>query len=191
MRMRSVGQDSSIRVIDGPLPACGRKRVDLVVTDCEFPAERVPGDETAHYRQEVRCTIPVALLDGNITHEALREAAHAVPLCRQDPLRAEEFLQFLGRVVRALQHSPQEPLSETKDDQARVERLTAREREVLEHVVAGDPNKLTAAALNISRRTVEHHRAAIMQKTRAKSVSELVRLALRTGLYTMEDDEDA
>ncbi len=75
-------------------------------------------------------------------------------------------------------------------DHARVERLTPRERQVLSHVVAGDPNKRTAAALNISRRTVEHHRAAIMQKTRTKSVSGLVRLALRTGLYAAENSND-
>jgi len=56
--------------------------------------------------------------------------------------------------------------------------LTVRQREILERVVAGQPSKNIAADLGISRRTVESHRASIMQKTGATSIPALARLAL-------------
>ena len=56
--------------------------------------------------------------------------------------------------------------------------LTARQREIMELVLAGHPSKNIAADLNISQRTVENHRAAIMRKTGTKSLPALARLAL-------------
>ena len=68
----------------------------------------------------------------------------------------------------------------------RIERLTPREREVLDHLVVGHPNKMIAAKLAISPRTVEVHRARVMEKMHAQSLSHLVRMAL-----AVEPDEDA
>ena len=59
--------------------------------------------------------------------------------------------------------------------------LTHRERQIMELVLAGHPNKNIAADLGISQRTVENHRASIMKKTGAKSLPALVRLALAAG----------
>lgn len=56
--------------------------------------------------------------------------------------------------------------------------LTARERDVLERLVNGRPNKLVAYELGISPRTVEIHRARVMSKLKAKSLSDLVRLTI-------------
>jgi len=56
--------------------------------------------------------------------------------------------------------------------------LTARQREIMERVLAGHPSKNIAADLGISQRTVENHRAAIMKKTGTKSLPALARLAL-------------
>ncbi len=60
----------------------------------------------------------------------------------------------------------------------RLAQLTQREREVMELVVAGHPNKVVAQLLRISPRTVEVHRARVMEKMQAGSVSELVRAAM-------------
>jgi len=65
---------------------------------------------------------------------------------------------------------------------AKVELLSAREREVLQGLLAGLPNKSIAYDLAISPRTVEIHRARVMDKMGARSLSELVRLALAAGL---------
>ncbi len=60
--------------------------------------------------------------------------------------------------------------------------MTPREREVMELVVAGLPNKLIATRLGVSPKTVEVHRAHVMQKSRATSLAELVRLNIAAGL---------
>jgi two-component system CheB/CheR fusion protein len=56
--------------------------------------------------------------------------------------------------------------------------LTLRERQIMDLVIAGQPNKNIAADLGVSQRTIENHRAAVMKKTRSKSISDLVRLAI-------------
>ena len=63
-----------------------------------------------------------------------------------------------------------------------VAELTPREREVLDGLLAGLPNKSIAYELTISPRTVEIHRARIMNKMGARSLSELVRLGIAAGL---------
>ncbi len=60
--------------------------------------------------------------------------------------------------------------------------LTQREREVLQGLVAGEPNKIIAYKLGISPRTVEIHRANLIKKTGADSLSHLIRLAFAAGV---------
>ena len=60
-----------------------------------------------------------------------------------------------------------------------LQKLTAREREVLDRILSGQPNKNIAADLGISQRTVESHRASVMIKTGCKTLPALVRLAVR------------
>ena len=93
-----------------------------------------------------------------------------------------EFM--LDTVRRAL------ALSERTRDQAalaqlatsRVVLLTPREKEVLEHLVAGHSNKIIAYELTISPRTVEIHRGHLMEKMQARSLSNLVQMALLAGV---------
>jgi len=59
--------------------------------------------------------------------------------------------------------------------------LTPREREVLDHLVRGSPHKVIAHALEISPRTIEVHRARIMEKLGAKNAADLVRIVLSEG----------
>ena len=62
--------------------------------------------------------------------------------------------------------------------QARVAMLTSREREVFELVASGEPNKIIARHLGISFRTVELHRAHIIEKLHARSLSDLIRMGV-------------
>ena len=66
----------------------------------------------------------------------------------------------------------------------RLKILSPREREVLDGMVAGHPNKVIAFNLSLSPRTVEIHRARVMDKMQARSLSELVRLAIAAGIAT-------
>lgn len=63
-----------------------------------------------------------------------------------------------------------------------IERLTPRERDVMEHLVAGRSNKEVGRELGISPRTVEIHRARLMEKMTADSLAQLVRMALDAGI---------
>jgi two-component system response regulator FixJ len=74
------------------------------------------------------------------------------------------------------------------DIKARLETLTGRERDVLRQLVIGNPNKIIAFHLSISPRTVEIHRANVMKKMGAESLSHLVRMALGAGLAGDEKD---
>jgi two-component system response regulator FixJ len=87
---------------------------------------------------------------------------------------------LLSLVQDAFEH-----LSKAVNEQSRLaalgerrESLTARERQVLDLLVHGLPSKLIAHELGISARTAEHHRAAVMRKMEARTLSHLVRMAL-------------
>jgi len=67
--------------------------------------------------------------------------------------------------------------------EARLKELTPREREVLDRLVLGRANKVIAFELDISPRTVEIHRARVMEKMQAESLSHLVRLALAAKIH--------
>lgn len=60
--------------------------------------------------------------------------------------------------------------------------LTPKERIVMEHVACGKPNKIIAAELGVSRRTIEAHRARVFQKIEVRNAAELARWAMSKGL---------
>ena len=66
-------------------------------------------------------------------------------------------------------------------------RLTAREREVLEGIVAGRLNKQIAGDLGIVEQTVKFHRAHLMERMQARTVAELMIIAARLGIGTRAD----
>ena len=69
-------------------------------------------------------------------------------------------------------------------------KLTAREREVLEQVALGHPNKIVAFNLGISARTVEIHRARVIEKLEARNFSHLVRMAIAAGIVSLDEEYD-
>jgi two-component system response regulator FixJ len=91
---------------------------------------------------------------------------------------------MLAAVRRALGRQREDRAHEAERDavKERLASLTARERQVLEGLVAGKANKNIAFDLGISARTVEIYRANVMTKMNAASLSELMRMALFAGL---------
>jgi len=90
---------------------------------------------------------------------------------------------LLERVHRALAHEAQEHLDAQRTVQLRerYDQLTPREREVMRLVVSGLLNKQIAAELGISMKTVENHRACVMDKMEAQSLAELVKMSMSLG----------
>lgn len=100
---------------------------------------------------------------------------------------AHDFLQkpfdtnlLLERIREALELGEQRWTRRAKlsEVSARVARLSPREREVMDMVVAGMPNKIIAAKLGLSSKTVENHRAHLMKKMEVNSLAELAQLAV-------------
>jgi two-component system, LuxR family, response regulator FixJ len=91
---------------------------------------------------------------------------------------------ILGVVRQAIERGRREEVDDAAlaETSARLATLTPRERDVLEQLVLGRPNKIIAHELRISPRTVEIHRANLMKKMQADSLSHLVRMALSAGL---------
>ena len=93
----------------------------------------------------------------------------------QKPFRDQELLD---RINLALENNRRlRDAEEVRHDIAeRVANLTPREREVMEMVVQGTANKVIAIDLGLSQRTVEVHRAHVMDKMKARTLAELVRM---------------
>lgn len=91
-------------------------------------------------------------------------------------------------IAKALAHNSAERqrVDEVGQTLARIEALTPREREVMLQVALGHPNKIVAYELGISARTVEIHRARVIEKLKVRNLSELVRLVLQAGLLPEE-----
>ncbi|MCB1829947.1 MAG: response regulator transcription factor [Chromatiaceae bacterium] len=87
---------------------------------------------------------------------------------------------LLDSVYRAIEKDAQQRghVSRLAEIESRFEKLTPRERDVLEQIVVGKRNKLIAADLGVSQSTVEAHRAKVMEKMEAGSLSELMRMML-------------
>jgi len=95
----------------------------------------------------------------------------------EKPVEGAELLACVGRALEKL-HGSTNVSASRKAAADRMASLTARQRQVLEMVLAGHPSKNIAADLGISQRTVENHRASIMRKTGSRSLPALARLAL-------------
>jgi two-component system CheB/CheR fusion protein len=95
----------------------------------------------------------------------------------EKPVRAEELLSSIERALDRSRDSAKHSVRR-KTAAERIARLTPRERDVMDLVVAGRPNKIIADDLGISQRTVENHRAAVMKRTGVTSVPDLIRLVM-------------
>ena len=151
-----------------------------IITDVRMPG--ISGIDLLRRLGEMRIKMPVIVITG---HGDVPLAVEAMKIGAIDFLEkpfADDLL--LASVQAALNRSQENAArdAERAEVQARLATLTNREREVLEGLVVGKPNKVIACDLAISPRTVEIYRANVMTKMQAASLSELVRMALVVGV---------
>ena len=147
-----------------------------VVTDIRMPG--IDGLELQQKLQELKSTLPIIFITGHgdvpMAVQALR--AGALDFIEK-PFNESALVEAVRSAIRIGGQGHDFGVAEG-EIQLRINSLTPREREVLDCLVLGRPNKITAFELGISVRTVEVHRARIMQKMEARSLSELIRRVL-------------
>jgi FixJ family two-component response regulator len=95
----------------------------------------------------------------------------------QKPFRDQDLIDRINRALEK-DKAMRGELRERDEIRRRMSQLTPREREVLELVTQGKANKVIAGDLNVSQRTVEIHRARVMEKMGAASLAHLVRMVI-------------
>lgn len=155
-------------------------RNGCLVTDLRMPD--MNGVELLRNLKSADLRIPSIVITGHGDVPMAVEAMKAGALdFIEKPFEDELLIEAVKRAAAQLTETA-DGLDDTSTIQARLDELTDRERQVLSGVVAGLANKTIAYDLNISPRTVEVHRANVMAKMKAKSLPELVRMALSVKL---------
>jgi DNA-binding NarL/FixJ family response regulator len=169
---------------------------DVVVLDVSMPGES--GLEVAKRLKRALPATRVLMLsvydNTEFVLEAVRAGADGYLLKDSSPAELRAAIRkvvagesaFSAAAARQLSTALREEEA-NRERAERVASLTARELDVLRHVVAGRTNKETASALGISHRTVETHRENILKKLGVRSVAELTRLAIEMNLLTGEE----
>ena len=127
---------------------------------------------------ELGCDLPVVIMTGHGDVDSAREAFRALAVdFLEKPLDGARLLAAIAEAFER-QRQAADAAASRSQIQRRLDGLTPREREVMARVVAGRHNREIAAELAISPRTVEVHKARMMDKLGVASVAELVRLSL-------------
>jgi two-component system, LuxR family, response regulator FixJ len=160
------------------LPSLGGDAVGCVLTDVRMPG--VDGLELLRRLKEGGFRPPVVVMTahGDVSTAVRAMKAGAADFVEK-PFDDEALLAAVGAALGAARA----PAAGVSDDAAeRIAALSPREREVLDQLVAGKPNKHIARDLGLSPRTVEVHRARMMARLGVGSLAEAVRLAVRAEL---------
>ncbi len=166
---------------DAFLDAYHSDMAGCLVLDIRMPG--INGMELQRKLNTQHSTLPIIFVTGHgdvpMAVEAMQQGA--VDFI-QKPYREQELLDKIQQAME-MDAEHRQQLQEQHKIQERIDALTPREAEVMELMVEGKANKAIAFDLDISQRTVEIHRARVMDKMDAKSLAQLVRkvMAVRSG----------
>lgn len=150
-----------------------------LVLDVRMP--EMSGLEVQQHLNKAGSMLPVILISGHgdipMAVQAMKDGAFDF---LQKPFRDQELIDRINGALK-LDAQNRASVDRLTDLKARHESLTPREREVLALVVDGKANKVIAIDLGLSERTVEIHRANVMEKMGARSVAHLVKMYLMLG----------
>ena len=146
----------------------------LIITDVRMPG--MSGMQLVERLKQIGVRHPLIVLTG---HADVAMAVDAMKAGVVDFLEKPfDDTALLSAVERGLEEVKRASSPEQDEIRARLGQLTAREREVFDAVAAGESNKSAAQILGISPRTVEIYRANVMEKMKARTLADLVRMSL-------------
>jgi two-component system, LuxR family, response regulator FixJ len=158
------------------------EQAGCLLLDVRMPG--MSGPELQNVLKEKKVTIPVIFISG---HADVPLAVRAMKAGAVDfltkPCNDQVLLESINKAIRLDQKNRQLKLNKL-NAQKQVDCLTPREHEVMSYVVEGLANKEISRELNISLKTVEAHRAHVMQKMNVNSLPELVQFVFRYDLIT-------
>ena len=159
--------DEFLESVDDHRPGC-------LVLDIRMPG--LGGLELQEELLKRGNTLPIIFITGHgdvpMAVEAMQKGA--VDFI-QKPFRDQDLLDRIREALKTDQERREEQEKHAEVEH-RLARLTNREREVFDLVVTGKPNKVIAYELGVSQRTVEIHRARVMEKMQARSLADLVKM---------------
>jgi FixJ family two-component response regulator len=154
-------------------------RAGCLVLDIRMPG--MSGLELQMHLNERHSIMPIVFITGHgdvpMAVEAMQ--AGAVDFI-QKPFRDQDLIDRINRALEK-DREMRSQLRERDEIRRRMSQLTPREREVLDLVTQGKANKVIAGDLNVSQRTVEIHRARVMEKMGANSLAHLVRMVIEAN----------
>ncbi len=162
------------------LEAYEPKNPGCLVLDVRMP--EMTGMELQEYMVDERFNLPIIFITG---HGDVPMSVKAMKSGAMDFIEKPFEAQLLICAIKqAFARDKKKRLSQARKYQIQdmYGRLTAREREVMKLVVAGKSNKQIASALSVSHRTVEVHRARVMEKMESHSLPELINMAVVCGI---------
>lgn len=188
--LRTLLESAGFRVQDFPRASAFLDFYKSPQEGCLVADVRMPDMDGLELQAEIgrrKIDLPIIIMtgDGDIPLAVRAMRAGAIDFIEK-PFDDEAFI---GSVRRALEigHKTHGQATMSQESRERVAGLTPRERDVLELLVAGHPNKVIAFKLGISPRTVEVHRGRLMEKMQARGLSDLVRAALAAGVSAPTD----
>lgn len=147
-----------------------------ILMDIRMPG--ISGMECQQTLSNLQCNLPIIFITGHgdvpMAVEAMKRGASEFI---QKPFREQELLDCIQAALQKNQQAQQD-LHYISQIKVRLDLLTKREEEVMKRVIAGQANKVIANELHLSQRTIEIHRANVMEKMQAKSLAELVTMVL-------------
>jgi len=173
MLLESIGLESrSFASGSAFLDVYDAKMTGCLILDIRMP--KMSGLEVQRKLKKLSCLIPIIFITG---HGDIPMAVEAMRLGAIDFIRKPFNEQdLIDRINEALEMD--EKVIDEHNSKSKVDSLSAREYEVFERVADGSMNKVIAADLGISERTVEVHRSHVMEKLKVRTLAELVRIKI-------------
>jgi two-component system response regulator FixJ len=183
--LRFLLEEAGLNVVDFESAAAFLQAYEPKIPGCLVLDVRMPemtGLELQEYILDERFNLPIIFITGHgdvpMSVEAMKRGAMDFI---EKPFEARSLICAINQ---AFARDKERHLSQARkyQIQAMYARLTTREREVMRLVVAGKSNKQIASALSVSHRTVEVHRARVMEKMESHSLPELMNMAVVCGI---------